>query len=172
MMNFKSFSNFISEYQTYGDYQKKPWGSPEDLKNDVIISVKRLLPIDLNQADSYIKTVSDQSDDKKGIKFEIVLKTGDTIHAFKLGSFRSHWEWYLNKKKMSSDQIYSHLEDKMYKPFDRWKRQYDSRDTTYMYADDSSSYRSGLNHEKFIQDLYNKLSSIDKKKADEYMKNK
>jgi hypothetical protein len=173
MKNIKSFSQFVNEYQTYSDYQNKSWGSPEDLKQDAIVAAKKLIPVEWKQADSHIKTVSDQSDDKKGIKFEIALKSGDILHAFKMGSFRTHWEWYLNKKKLSPSEIYSQLEEKMYKPFERWARQYDMRDSTYMYADDVASYKSGEAHEKFIRGLYDKLSSIDKKRADEYMeKNK
>ena len=170
MNHLKSFSQFVNEYQTYSDYKNSKWGTPDELKKDAVIVASRLIPVDRNDAESYIKSVSDQSDDKKGIKFEIVLTTGDVLHAFKVGRFMQHWEWYINKKRSSEGEIYSQLEEKMYKPFDRWKKQYDGRDATYMYADDASSYKSGLAHDKFLDDLYNKLSASDKKRADEHMR--
>jgi hypothetical protein len=169
MRHLKTFSGFINEYQTYSDYKNSKWGSPDDLKQDATVAAKKLIPVDWNEADSYIKTVVDQSDDKKGIKFEISLKTGDILHAYKLGSFRTHWEWYLNKKRLSEGEIYNQLEEKIYKPFDRWQRQYDMQDKYYMYADDSRSYKAGISHEKFVQGLYDKLSAADKKRADEHI---
>lgn len=167
MKHIQTFEGFLNEYQKYSDF-KGSWGSPEDLLDDVKLSVKHLLPVKWDEAEKMIKSVEDQSDDNKGIKFEITLSNGDKIHGFKTGAYRSDWEWYLNKKKMSKADITTTLEDKMYKPYEKWQRHYDMRDSTYMYSDDPRAYKSGSNHEKFINDLYNKLSSADKKRADEY----
>lgn len=167
----KTFEQFILEYQKYSDYQKG-WGTPEDIKNDVILSVKHLIPKDFKSSEEEIVSVEDQSDEQKGIKFEIKLKSGDTIHAYKIGKFRMQWEWYLNKKKLSDKEIKNILEEKMYTPFERWKRHYDMRDETYMYSDDHRAYTSGRSHEEMLQKMYDKLSTSDKKKADDYMTKK
>lgn len=172
MKHIYSFESFLNEgiYQTYADYEKSKSVrmTPDDIKNDVIVSVKRLIPVHWKESDRYIKSVNDQSDQDKGIKFEIVLSTGDTIHGYKVGPLRSRWEWFLNKKKKSNDEIYSELEAKIYSPFDRWKRQYDMLDKTYMYADDNRAYKLGGEHAKLVKNLYDKLSTVDKNKADKY----
>ena len=102
MKHIQTFENFLNEYQTYSDYKKGSWGTPEDLKNDVSLSVRHLIPASWEETTKLIKSVEDQSDDEKGIKFEITLTSGDTIHGFKTGAYRSDWEWYLNKKKMKN----------------------------------------------------------------------
>lgn len=170
MNNLPSFNEFLNEYQTYAEYRKGSWGTPQDLKDDVLISVKHLIPVDWKESEKYLKSTVDQSDDKQGIKFEIQLKTGDTIHAYKVGSYRGSWEWYLNKKKSSKQDILNYLEDKIYTPYQKWQRHYDMSDKTYMYADDNRAYASGRNHAEYIDKLYKALSSADKKKADEYKK--
>jgi len=173
MKHIHTYESFLNEglYQTYADYQKKgsKWGTPDELKDDVIISVKHALPMDQKEKDKFIKKVEDQSDDEKGIKFEITLKNGDVIHAYKTGSWRMQWEWYLNKKKSDIGEISEYLEGKIYKPYERWQRHYDGRDKFYMFSDDHRAYQSGSAHEKYIKSLYDKLSSADKKKADKYM---
>ena len=173
MKRIHSFESFLNEgmYQTYADYEKGKGVrmTPDDIRNDAMISVKHIMPVHWKEADKYIKSIKDQSDQDKGIKFEITLSTGDTIHGYKVGPWRSHWEWYLNKKKKSNAEIYSELEAKMYSPYDRWKRQYDMLDKTYMYADDNRAYKSGGEHAKLVKNLYDKLSATDKKKADKYM---
>ena len=172
MKHLHTFEGFITEkYQTYPEYQKRgfKFGSPQDLLDDVTISVKHLLPVEWTKAPEFIKSIQDQSDDTKGIKFQINLKSGDTIHAYKVGPMRMNWEWYLNKKKLSSHDIYQSLEATMYSPYDRWKRQYDMSDRTAQYSDDPRVWRESSAHDKAVQDLYSKLSASDKKKADKYI---
>jgi hypothetical protein len=167
-----TFDGFIIEkYQTYPEYQKKGsrFGSPQDLLDDVTISVKHLLPVERSKALDHIKSIEDQSDDAKGIKFQINLKSGDTIHAYKVGPIRMSWEWYLNKKKLNANDIYQSLEATLYSPLDRWKRQYDMSDTTAQYSDDPRVWRESSAHDKAVKALYDKLSSSDKKKADKYI---
>lgn len=156
------------KYQTYKDYQKNPnmkFGSPADLLDDVKISTKHILP---SFDDKWIKSIEDQSDDEKGIKFEIKLSTGDTIHAFKVGSFRFGWEFYLNKKKMNADEIKRTLVQKAFTPYEIWQMNFDGFDKYYMFSDDSKAYNSGSSHEKQIMKMYDALSSSDKKKAYKY----
>lgn len=175
MKHIQTFEKFMNEgmYQTYADYQKKhpkmKFGSADDMKKDVTLSVKHLIPLSWAESEKYIKKIEDQSDDEKGIKFEITLKSGDTIHAYKVGPWTMQWEWYLNKKKNDKDGIYGYLEDKIYSPFEKWKRHYNSMDKHYMYSDDNRAYQSGAAHEKYVKDLYNKLSASDKKKADKHI---
>lgn len=151
-------------YQTYSDYKNYPKtdSSPESLLNDVTVSVKHLLP---TFEDKWIKSIEEQSDDKKGIKFQINLTNGDTIHAFKIGRFWGQWEWYLNKKKKNSNDIKKYLSEALMSPLELWQLNFAGFDRYYMYADDSRAYNSGSAHEKSIVDMYNKLSSADKKKA-------
>jgi hypothetical protein len=173
MKHIHTYESFINEgmYQKYSDYKGKgmKFGSPDDMKKDVILSVKHAIPMNWDEAEKFIKKVEDQSDDEKGIKFEISLKSGDTIHGYKTGPWSMQWEWYLNKKRSSKGEIRDYLENKIYKPYELWQRHYDGRDKFYMYADDNRAYQSGAAHEKFIKTLYDKLSSSDKKKADKHM---
>ena len=98
-----SFKVFETKYQTYGDYEssRMSWGSPEELKQDAILKVKRVIPKDWDQAEAEIKSIKDQSDADKGIKFQFDLKSGNTLHLFKTGTMRGGWEIYLNKKRLS-----------------------------------------------------------------------
>lgn len=161
----KTFNN----YQKYSDY-KKGWGTSADLMEDVIISTKHLIPTDFRLAENEILNVSDQSDEEKGIKFEIKLKSGDVLHAYKISKCRMQWEWFLNKNKCDQDVIKEKLEEKIYQPFERWKYYYDTQDKTYLYSDDYRAYINGLNHQKKVIYLYNSLSTLDKNKADKYIK--
>lgn len=151
-------------YKTYSDYVKngKSLATPETMLRDVTISVKHLTP---TFDEKWIKEIQDQSDEKKGIKFEIKLINGDTIHAFKIGNYYNEWEWYLNKKKKSGKEIQEYLSSNLLSPYERWELNYNSFDHYYMYADDNRSYRAGAAHEIKIKELYSKLSTSDKKKA-------
>lgn len=155
-------------YQTYDDYGKKSFGSPEDLEADVLISVKHLIPVNFDKANSFIKSIEDQSENKKGIKFEIKLTTGDTIHAFKVGSLRGSWEWYLNKRKLTKDQIVTILLDKMYTPYEIWQINFDNSDKTYMFSDDHRAYSKGFSQQKEVTRMYDTLSNNEKTKAYKY----
>lgn len=157
-------------YQTYDDYNKgkKLFGSPEDLQADVLLSVKHLIPVKFDKAEGFIKSIEDQSQDKKGIKFEIKLTTGDVIHAYKIGSFRGSWEWYLNKKKLTKDQIVAIMLDKMYTPYEIWQMNFDSFDKYHMYSDDNRAYNAGKSHERDIARMYDGLSNNEKTKAYKY----
>lgn len=157
-------------YQTYSDYSKsgKAFGSPEDLEADVLVSVKHLIPVKFDKADTFIKSIEDQSEEKKGIKFEIKLTTKDVIHAYKIGSFRGSWEWYLNKKKLTRDQIVAILTDKMYTPYEIWQMNFDKFDKYHMYSDDNRAYTAGKSHEREIARMYDGLSSNEKTKAYKY----
>lgn len=151
-------------YQTYSDYEKggKSITSPKDMLQGVTISVKHLTP---SFDDKWIESIEDQSDEKKGIKFEIKLINGDVIHAFKVGRVFNQWEWYLNKKKKSDREIKSYLSNALLTPYERWESNFNSFDKTYMYSDDSRAYKSGAAHEKEIIALYANLSNSDKKTA-------
>jgi hypothetical protein len=175
MKHVNTFEGFLTEkYQTYSDFDKKGsrWGSPQDLRDDVSIAVKHLLPVEWGKAPQYIKSIEDQSDDQMGIKFQVTLTSGDIIHGYKVGPLRSQWEWYLNKKKKKNQDIYQELETTMYSPYERWERQYNMFDSTYQYSDDPRAYREGSAHDKFVKSLYDKLSTADKKKADKYIASK
>jgi hypothetical protein len=170
-----TFESFLTEkYQTYLEYQKRgfKFGSPQDLLDDVTIAVKHLLPVDWSKTTDYIKSIEDQSDDAKGIKFQINLTSRDIIHAYKVGPTRMSWEWYLNKKKLNPHDIYQSLEATLYSPFDRWKRQYDMADSSAQYSDDPRVWRESSAHDLAVKKLYDKLSTSDKAKADKYKKSK
>lgn len=151
-------------YKTYNDYVKngKSLATPETMLRDVTISVKHLTP---TFDEKWIKEIQDQSDEKKGIKFEIKLINGDIIHAFKIGNYYNEWEWYLNKKKKSAKDIKEHLSSTLLSAYDRWEMNFNSFDSYYMYSDDHRAWKSGVEHEKQIIKLYSDLSTNDKKKA-------
>lgn len=170
MKHIQTFEQFLFEYQKYSDFKSGSWGTPESLKADVILSVRHLIPVEWEKTEKEIKSVEDKSVEDKGIKFDITLKSGDVITAYKLQHYKGSWEWYLNKKKMSKGEIYQKLEDEIYSAYDKWKRNYDMTDTSSMYSDDPSVYKRSKNHDDYVSELYKKLSATDKKKADEYMK--
>jgi hypothetical protein len=158
----------ISEkYQTYGDYSgpKSRWGTPEDLKQDALISVKHVTP---TFDDKWIESITDQSDEQKGIKFEIKVSSGDIVHAFKLGSWRGSWEFYLNKKKKSKEEIKEYLTMKLLSPYDIWRMNFDGLDRYAAYSDDHRVWSNAGSHEQIIKNIYAKLSSSDQKKAYKY----
>jgi ketosteroid isomerase-like protein len=162
-----SFKVFEAKYQTYGDYEssRMKWGSPEELKQDATLTVKRVIPKSWDQAEGEIKSVTDQSDADKGIKFQFDLKSGDTLHLFKTGPMRGGWEIYLNRKAMRSPE---HARDelmKAMKPLDRYLYFMPGYDSTWHYADDGRAYRAGSQQADNLKSLYAALSAGDKKKA-------
>ncbi len=166
---------YEAKYQTYDDYAHSQWGTPEEIKNDVTLYVRKGLPIDdWKASEKFIKSVEDQSDPKKGIKFEITLKDGNKVQAFKKGSFQQHWELYLNGKKLpqlsDSNALYWALFDKL-KPLDKYLQRINGHDWYYNYADDHKSYTAGRNAGQLLRELYADLSVGEKKKAyKEYLK--
>jgi hypothetical protein len=169
-----SFKVFEAKYQTYGDYQRSnmKWGSPEDLQADATLVVKRIIPKDWNQAEDEIKSVTDQSDDQKGIKFQFDLKSGDVLHLFKSGAMRGGWEIYLNRKKMRSPEQARDELMKAMKPLDRYLYFMPGYDSTWQYADDGRAYRAGSQQAENLRSLYAALSAGDKKKAHEAFKDR
>lgn len=149
-------------YQTYSDYGKMAEQMPSELESNVITSLKHLMP---TFDDKWIESVSDVSDEKKGIKFEIKTSTGDILHAFKIGKNIGNWEWYLNKKKKSGPEIKTYFMETAISPLERWELNFKGFDRYYYYSDDSRAYNAGLNREKQILNLYDALSSSDKRKA-------
>lgn len=149
-------------YQTYNDYGKNAIQMPNELEKDVTLRVKHLTP---TFDDKWISSIEDSSDEKKGIKFEIKISTGDILHAFKIGKFLGNWEWYLNKKKKSENEIKQYFMETAISPLERWTLNFKGFDSTYHFADDSRSYNSGLAHERKIISIYDSLTSSDKRKA-------
>ena len=90
------------------------------------------------------------------------------VHAFKKGSFRSHWELYLNKKKLKgladNNALYFELFDKL-PALEKYLKVLRGHDWYYNYADDHRSYKAGQNSANRLEKLYNELSPGDKKKA-------
>ena len=158
------------KYQTYQDYEKgkSKWGTPADLKEDIMILMKQIIRANPNVR---ITNIEDQSIEDKGIKFEIKFNSGDTIHAFKVDNWRGQWELYFNKKKSSEGDIKNYLKSQLEAtstPFENWKQTYDGFDTRYQYSDDPGVYRAGVAIQQKLNDLYDKLSPDDKAKADRY----
>ncbi len=162
----------ISEkYQTYKDYANGKskwthnWGTPEKLKGDAIISAKHVMP---TFDDKWIESVTDQSDEEKGIKFEIKVSSGDVVHMFKVGSFSGGWEFYLNKKKKNKQEIKEYLTMKLLTPYEIWKMNFDGFDHYAAFSDDHRAWSSAGSHEQIIRNIYAKLSPSDQKKAYKY----
>lgn len=152
-------------YQTYQDLLNDGGRfiqTPEVLADNVKKILQRLMP---SPDDKWISSVEDLSDEKRGIKFEIKLSTGDVIHAFKLEKEFGKWEFYLNRRKKSDTEIRKHFIENTFSPLERWELVYKNFDSNYYYSDDSKRYKSGLAQEKILLDLYKNLSANDKKKA-------
>ena len=164
----KHIKVFEAKYQTYDDYAHSKWGTPEELKQDATIYVRKGLTEPWEESEKFITGVEDLSDPKKGIKFEFKLKDGNKVQAFKKGSFQQHWELYLNGKKLpqmsDNNALYWELFDKL-KPLDKYLKRISGHDWYYNYADDHKSYTAGKNAGDLLRTLYSELSSPDKKKA-------
>lgn len=152
-------------YQTYNDYLKDAERfrqTPESLEYNVKLILKRLMP---TLDDKWISSVEDVSDEKKGIKFEIRMSTGDVIHAFKVGSELGKWEFYLNKKKTDESSLKKYFLENAISPLERWELKFKNFDHNWAFADDMRAYRAGQNSEKEIMAIYDTLSTSDKRKA-------
>jgi hypothetical protein len=172
MKNIQNFQEFLNEYKTYSNLTRPGQdlnSIKDDLRRDAEISAKTdVIPGGLLKADKEILKVEDQSDDKKGIKFEITLKCGAILHAFKesYGKGALTWEWYVNKKKMrNSQEAREAIEDIMFTPYEKWLYHYEMLDPDYQMADDRKTYSRGRDHRDYVDQLYAKLSTADKRKA-------
>lgn len=153
------FNRDINEkYFTYDDYAKSKWGTPEEIKKDVEVTVKNKLPGDFE-----IDSIEDQSTDK-GIKFEVKLNTKDTLILYKNKKERFQYEWYINKKKIDSREITSYLVEKM-TPLERYIRAMRMEDWNSNYSDDYSVWKNPKGADENFTELYSQLSSSDKKEA-------
>jgi len=151
----------FESYQKYSDYNPAKWGTPADLKEDAIISVKRILP---TFDDKWIDKIEDQSVEDKGIKFEITVGK-DKIQMIKTNSFRFQWEYYLNGKKKNSNKINEYLETKYLSDIDKFLKYAKGYDYTAAYIDDGASYKKAQDSNQFILNLFDSLKPNDKKKA-------
>ena len=155
----------FEKYQKYSDYKNRDdaEGFVEDDLRQQIINLFTYAGISDNLKDVIY---TDQSSDK-GIKWqiEVVGKGKDLIHAYKVGPYLSHWEFYLNKKKSSKYDIQQYFLNKYVSDLDRYIAAVNSFDSTHQYSDDSRAYKRGQNQAQNLRDLYSRLSSSDKKKA-------
>lgn len=153
------------KYQKYSDYKNRPDAESfvEDDLRQQIINLFTYAGISDNLKDV---NFTDQSSDK-GIKWEIevVGKGKDLIHAYKIGPYLSHWEWYLNKKKSATYDIQQYFLNKYVSDLDKYIAAAKGFDSTHQYSDDSRAYRRGQDQASKLVDLYAKLSASDKKKA-------
>jgi hypothetical protein len=150
-------------YQTYSDYQKKgkTWGTPEDLKDDAILTLKRALP---TFDEKWIDKVEDQSDDTKGIKFEFKIGK-DLVHMYKVNNWRGQWEFYLNKKKSDASQIKDYLEKAHMSKLDVFLKYAAGFDYYTEYIDNGSQYQAAQANNAAILKMWAELSTSERNKA-------
>ena len=162
-----SFKIFEAKYQTYLDYGQTgdTWATPEEVKRDAEITVQHMIPKDWDDAKESIANIVDQSSDKKGIKFEVTLHSGDIIHLYKTGRFRGDWEVYFNKKRMKDAATVRKILSARETDLDQYLLSIKGYDNTWHYADDQRAYKNGQAHQKTLSDLYSKLSSAEQKLA-------
>lgn len=177
MITFDEFLFERSDFVTYDDmlrYWKKEEKEEieERVKNGLMDKLRHRIPPKFSEYNKYIKSITDVSDEKKGIKFEIKLTTGDILHAFRTDVHYNNWYWYLNRKKIREEDIFNKLEPLLLTPYEIWKNNYDGLDDTYEYSDDHGAYMRGAQKRGKVNYLYNKLSPSDKKKADAYKSKK
>jgi len=137
------------------------WAAPEKIKQDAVITAKRLLP---TFDDRWISDVIDQSSEK-GTKIKIELISGDFIHAFKSGKWVGSWDFYLNKKKKTEREITDYLETKLMKPLDMFYTYLKGYNLYTEYIDDGNERKAANANNKLIHDKFNKLSDSDKEIA-------
>ena len=151
----------FEKYQKYSDYKSSKWGSPEDLRQDALISVKRVLP---TFDEKWIDSIEDVSVEDKGIKFEV--KVGkNTVHMFKTDSWRGQWEFYLNKKKIDSRELKRTLEKDNLSDLEIFLKYVESYDFYSQYIDSGAQWRAAEANNKAIEKRFDELSTSDKKKA-------
>ena len=153
----------FEKYQTYNDYQngRSRWGSPEELKQDAILSLKHMLP---TFDEKWIDSIEDVSDDKKGIKFEARVGK-DIVHMFKIGGFRGSWEFYLNKKRIKNSELKNELELKNMDELERFLKYAKGYDFYADYIDDGGQWKKATANNEVIVNMFSSLSGSDKKKA-------
>ena len=152
----------LEKYYAYKDFNRK-WGSPEEMQQDLQWVLDKLLP-----KDDMIKSIEDQSEDK-GIKFEVMLESGDIIHAYKVSQFRFQenqgWELYFNKKKTDFRSLKSQLEREYMSDLDKFLKYYKSYDFYADYIDDGRQWSDATANNNDIVKNFNSLSASDKRKA-------
>ncbi len=152
----------LEKYFAYKDF-KRSWGSPVEMREDIEICLKRLLP-----KDDMIDEIEDQSTDK-GIKFFIKLKSKDYLHAYKISSYRVQpedgWEWYLNKKKQDYRELKKKLEDDFMSKLEQFLKYFKSYDFYYQYIDSGRQWEAAKRNNKALEDMYKNLSNNEKKQA-------
>jgi hypothetical protein len=159
---------YVNEtYYTYDDLGIKK----EEVEREAKLHLRHQLPYTWDETLKQIKTFKDMSDDDKGIKFEIKLKSGETIHMFKNSKMYGQWEFYLNKKRQANkNDLYWSLHSKL-PALEKYVMAIKSHDFYYHYADDNRAYKAGRNSQDQVLKYYDALSNSDKKKAyKEYLK--
>ena len=156
---------YVNEtYYTYDDLGLEK----EEVEREAKLQLRHQLPYTWDETLKQIKTFKDMSDDGKGIKFEIKLKSGETVHMFKNSKMYGHWEFYLNKKRQND--LYLALHSKL-PALEKYVMAVKSHDFYYNYADDNRAYNAGRNSQDQVLKYYGALSNSDKKKAyKEYLK--
>lgn len=150
----------FESYQRYIDYQGGKWGSPKDLEEDAILTLKRLLP---TPDEKWIDRITDQSTNK-GIKFEFKIGK-DTIHMFKLGNWRGEWEFYLNGKKTTGVKLTDYLETNHLDNVERFLKRAKGYDYNVIYIDSGKQYNDAQRLNTSILNLFDSLTATNKKKA-------
>tara|TARA_Y100000389_G_C17457090_1_gene518869 strand:- start:2179 stop:2751 length:573 start_codon:yes stop_codon:yes gene_type:complete len=162
----------LVEYVNEAYYTYDELGMKRDaVEKQAKLALRHQLPYSWDETLKQIKSFKDVSDADKGIKFEIKLKSGETIHMFKVGRIDGHWEFYLNKKKRpGKDDLYWALHSNL-PGLEKYMMALKSHDFYYNYADDNRAYKSGINSQGEVLKYYDSLSNSDKKKAyKEYLK--
>jgi hypothetical protein len=152
----------LEKYIGYNDYKKGNWGTPSEIEEDV----KSTINLILKPVSDKLKKVEfeDQSSDK-GIKWEVKVNSKDILHFYKTTKWSGEYEIYLNKKESSKYEIQQFFLDKYLNDLERYISSMEGYDSTHVYSDTGSSYKTGRAHSKKLTDMYSKLSNSDKKKA-------
>lgn len=161
----------FEKYTTYSELSKGKWGTPEELLQDAKFVVSRVLP---TNDEKWIKDIQDQST-SDGIKFQVTLSEGDVIHMFMTAKWRmsiDSWEFYLNKKKIKSNDLIKSLEEKYMSELEKFLKYAFSYDFYAQYIDDGRKYKSATENNSMIETNFKALSSSDKRLAIEALEAK
>ncbi len=147
--------------------------------NDLYITIQSIIP-----SEFFPITYGDENSIKKYItlipfknnpfKINVIVKVNNKTVKFiadKYDSWRSHWHFEKDGQPIKdTSDLLNVVREEILTPLQNYKYHAKRHDYTYNYSDDNSSYRSGVGHEKYMKQLYDRLADNDKKEATEFLK--
>lgn len=158
-------------FEKYLNYKDIKNTSPDDQAKDALNIIKKILP---TFDEKWIDNIEDQSSDK-GIKFQVELSGGDTIHMYKTSKWisnESSWDFFINKKKIKPSDLRNSLELKYLSDLDAFLKYAFSYNFESEYINNGKQHKAAVDNNTKILQSFNDLNSSDKKEAIKQLKSK